>query len=365
MHLPAFNIGGEAGKREEAWQFWVLQTGGWLLIFPAILAAEFYFLNSFRFALVLAVIRVALGFLITVALQRAYHRLPLRTMSPLRLGVHALLLCGLGSLCEFAVGFPFSALLGLPAPVMHGAAYLIAKFPFWMVLFAAWSFCYFGITQWRLRQESDLRASRSESAVRQVEISMLRSQLDAHFLFNALNSIAAYASEDPAMVEMLVHAMAQYLRFSLTRREGNAPLGEEIDAIENYLRIEKARFEETLQYTVTATPEARLVPAPLPMIQPLVENAIKYGRKTSPGLVRLAVTAEVKDGLLRIEVANSGRWVDTPPPGATQIGLVNLRRKLALLYGDRAALATFCEAGQVRVTLTLPSDESPHAHPLG
>ncbi len=354
MRLPEFNQGDGAGKGEEAWLFWVLQTGGWLLIFPAILAAEFYFLNSLRLAFAVTVIRIALGFLITVALQRAYQRLPLRTLSPLRLGVHALLLCSLGALCEFAVGFPLPDLLGLPAPMMRGAAYLIAKIPFWLTLFAAWSFCYFGLTQWRLRQESDLRAIRAENAVRQVEISVLRSQLDAHFLFNALNSIAAYASDDPAMVEMLVHAMAQYLRFSLTIREGNAPLGEEIDAIENYLKIEKARFEETLQYTVIASPEARLVPAPLPLIQPLVENAIKYGRKTSPRLVHLAVTAEVRDRFLRVEVSNSGQWVDNPPPGATRIGLINLRRKLSLLYGDRAALETRCEDGRVRVNLTVP-----------
>jgi len=354
MTFPEFDTGGRAGKEDETWLFWVLQTGGWLLLFPAIVASEFYFLNSFRLAFTLATIRVALGFVITVALKRAYGRLPLRTLSLLRLGAHALLLCSLGSLCEFAVGFPIRAVFGLPAYALLGPAYLIAKFPFWLMLFAAWSFCYFGITQWRLRQEADLRTSRAESAVRQVEISMLRSQLDAHFLFNALNSIAAYASEDPAMVETLVHAMAQYLRFSLTAREGSAPLGEEIDAIENYLKIEKARFEETLQYAIAATPEARLIPAPLPIIQPLVENAVKYGRKTSPRLVRLVIIAEVKDRLLRVEVSNSGQWVDNPPPGTTRIGLVNLRRKLSLLYGDRAELAIRCEDDRVRVILTIP-----------
>ena len=354
MNYSESDRGDGERKMREAALFWALQIGGWLLLFPAMLGAEFYFIRDLGLAFVIVAVRIGLGFMVTLALQRSYRSLPFRSLSPLRLGAHALVFCVLGSLAEFAIGFPLRALLGHRADALLGPAYIVAKFPFWIIIFAAWSFCYFGLTQWRLRQEAELRASRAESAVRQVEISALRSQLDAHFLFNALNSIAAYAPEDPAMVETLVHAMAQYLRFSLTARTGNTPLGEEIDAIENYLRIEKARFEETLQYAIAATPEAREVLAPLPVIQPLVENAIKYGRKTSPHPVQLVIVAEVRDRALRIEVSNTGYWVDEPPPGATRIGLVNLRRKLALLYEDRASLAIRCEEGRVRVILTLP-----------
>ena len=132
------------------------------------------------------------------------------------------------------------------------------------------------------------------------------------------------------------------------------PLGQEVTALENYLLVEKMRFQEKLEIRIGVSEEACAAQVPTALIQPLLENAINYGQKTSPPPLCIAIEARLAEGRLRLMVENTGRWVEPHGPDSTGLGIANLRKRLHLLYGDQAQL-TFDRTGTaVRAQVSLP-----------
>lgn len=117
---------------------------------------------------------------------------------------------------------------------------------------------------------------------------MLRARINPYFLFNARNAILAEAAK-PQRVIAITHSLADYLRFSLAQTSGLHPLGDEVDALESYLRVEQIRFEERLEYGFSVDEAARCQVVPGALVQPLLENAVKYGPRTSQWPLRLAI----------------------------------------------------------------------------
>ncbi len=221
------------------------------------------------------------------------------------------------------------------------------------VVYAFWSVLYFGIHLWLDAQEAQIRAARSEAAQRAGELQMLRSQVNPHFLFNALNSILA-STDDPAAARKITLALSDYLRFSLQQRSDTGRLGEELAALESYLCVEKMRFEEELEYVVQTEPAALDAIVPVALVQPLLENAIKYGQCSTQRPVKIAIRTAIADGILTLAVSNSGEWIAPGGQGSTGIGLSNLRRRLELLYGNAASCVHECGAGGVTALIHVP-----------
>jgi sensor histidine kinase YesM len=190
---------------------------------------------------------------------------------------------------------------------------------------------------------------------RESEMSRLRAQINPHFLFNSLNTIIAEAA-DPTKVERLALGLNELLRFNLTHSKDVAPLGEELAVIEHYLDVEKIRFEDGLNVEVAVSPAAAALELPKPLLLPLIENAIKYGRQTHEGVLTLRIQAEVVGESVEVSVENSGRWVEPAEPSAQglNIGLNNLRQRLALVYGPGERLSVEKLPHSIRVTLKLP-----------
>ena len=195
----------------------------------------------------------------------------------------------------------------------------------------------------------------AEKAGREAEMNRLRAQINPHFLFNSLNTIIAEAA-DPTKVERLALGLNELLRFNLTHSKDVAPLGEELAVIEHYLDVEKIRFEDGLNVEVAVSPAAAALELPKPLLLPLIENAIKYGRQTHEGVLTLRIQAEVVGESVEVSVENSGRWVEPAEPSAQglNIGLNNLRQRLALVYGPGERLSVEKLPHSIRVTLKLP-----------
>lgn len=195
----------------------------------------------------------------------------------------------------------------------------------------------------------------AEKAGREAEMSRLRAQINPHFLFNSLNTIIAEAA-DPTKVERLALGLNELLRFNLTHSKDVAPLGDELAVIEHYLDVEKIRFEDGLNVEVAVSPAAAALELPKPLLLPLIENAIKYGRQTHEGVLTLRIRAEVVGESVEVSVENSGRWVEPAEPSAQglNIGLNNLRQRLALVYGPGERLSVEKLPHSIRVTLKLP-----------
>jgi LytS/YehU family sensor histidine kinase len=168
-----------------------------------------------------------------------------------------------------------------------------------------------------------------------MELQMLRSQLDPHFLFNSLNGIAAEIRPHPDAAVNMVGQLSDYLRYSLDhRKQPISRLSTELGAMESYLRIERARFGDRLHFTVEAPEPARMRLVPSFLLQPLVENAVKHGLDRSAGTLHITLRVRVDGNLLEITVTNSGA-MEPADPSHQGLGLETLRRRLDLYYPQR------------------------------
>jgi hypothetical protein len=227
----------------------------------------------------------------------------------------------------------------------------------WFVLngtvLATWSAVYFGYQLLRERQLTDMRALEAESLAHRNELRHLQSQISPHFLFNALNTILA-CKDDPDAIEAVTQALAKYLRYLLEPSDTLEPLGREIDALEEYLTIQSIRFGDRLVCRIDCDADIRRIPVLPVMIQPLVENALKYGAYAGDQPLHIEVRAHRQANWLFVEVANNGRWIAPDPAASLSTGLHTLRRRLLLKGGPDARVTTSAAEGWVRVVIQIP-----------
>jgi len=210
----------------------------------------------------------------------------------------------------------------------------------------------------RLKAERERqRAEEAESHLARSRLQALRYQINPHFLFNILNSIDALAKQAPRKIPELIRELSRYLRFTLTEQtDGLVPLYLELDAITSYLKLEKIRFEDDLVVEIITSPNCGEALVPELLLQPLVENAVKYGMKTSPMPLRIAIRCTLSEKMLEVEVANTGKWLSDTEPGQDKngIGLQNLRQRLNLRYPDTSSLTLETRGGWIIAKVDLP-----------
>jgi two-component system sensor histidine kinase AlgZ len=200
------------------------------------------------------------------------------------------------------------------------------------------------------------RALESDIAQRDAELRALRAQLDPHFLFNSLNSIAGLIPVEPARAREMCQLLGDFLRQSLRLgASARIPLSREMALIEQYLRIEQVRFGARLQLDLQVGPDTAEALVPALLLQPLVENAVRHGiaMRLDGGLV--SVTSRRAGDRVVIVVANP-RDADSAR-GGTGLGLVIVRRRLAATFGEAAAVAVLPEPESFQVSVTLPYEE--------
>ena len=204
--------------------------------------------------------------------------------------------------------------------------------------------------------EMEEREKKARDLAQQAQLQMLRYQLNPHFLFNALNAIRALVLSDAARSRQVVTALSEYLRYSLrTANDLEVSLKEELTSLRSYLDIEKIRFEEDLDVFVEIEPAASGCMVPSVLLQPLIENAIKYGMQTSTMPLRIRLLGTIRDHQLHLEVANTGRWLtsDEADGQSTGIGLRNLRQRLDQFYPARHDFAITEQDGWVKATIDI------------
>jgi two-component system, LytTR family, sensor kinase len=206
------------------------------------------------------------------------------------------------------------------------------------VVFLLWLILYFAFQFFEKYREEGTKNIRLHAAQTESELSSLRNQINPHFLFNSLNSIRALVDENPAKAKEAVTLLSSILRATLYagRRESYV-LSEEVLLVENYVRLEKIRFEERLLFQAEVNPGLGSVPIPPLLILTLVENAVKHGISSLKrgGMVRLKID-ELPENRVSIEVWNNGTLTPKKSSDGGGIGLENTRKRISLLYGNRA-----------------------------
>jgi hypothetical protein len=349
----------EGAEREQL--FWLLQIEGWSAVGVLSMYPLIQIFNPRAVAVIMG-LRIGTGLLLTWGMRWVYQRIGWRNWPWWQLFVMVLCACFvLGAVDSVGTHLLAAHVLvnrWIPQPSRELQSFVLPMGVLlrWSLL-VIWSLLYFGIKLWLETAAARLQAAESEAAARTSELRQLRAQVNPHFLFNALNSVLA-EKDNASAVELITLELAEYLRFSLRPAGDCQTLGEELDALEHYLRVEKARYEEKLEYVIEAEPQVRRVRVPVATVQPLLENAMKYGRQTSPVPLRVVLSAALdrETGALRITVRNTGRWLEFDATRSHGIGLANLRRRLELLFGAEGQLTHGVDDGWVWVEVTLPAD---------
>ena len=221
----------------------------------------------------------------------------------------------------------------------------------WLVIGVSHTMVFYRQSRARARQVDTLQASLTRT-----QLEALRAQLNPHFLFNALNSVAEMVHRDTEQADRMLVALSAMLRDSLSSEQHQLrPLREELAMVEHYLMIEKIRLGDRLQVQRDIAPGSLEVPVPALLLQPLVENAVVHGIAPNRAPGRLLLRAQPCGSGVQVEVENTMAAATATTRG-TGIGLHSTRSRLHLLYGDDASLSTAMnDAGTHMVTLRIPS----------
>jgi LytS/YehU family sensor histidine kinase len=215
------------------------------------------------------------------------------------------------------------------------------------------------ITNFRSSQERERRAAELEARLTSAKLQALRMQINPHFLFNTLNSIAALVYVNPRAADEILGDLSDLLRRSLdSMEEQEIPLAQELEFVGAYIRIEQKRFGERLRVEQSVPDELMKALVPALILQPLVENAIRHGIEPRRGPGLISIEAKQEDKHLRLIVRDNGRGL----PGADVnssvrrgIGLANTQARLQGLYGrDQSFSFGRAEPQGCRVDIHLP-----------
>ncbi|MDG6079394.1 sensor histidine kinase [Erythrobacter litoralis] len=357
--------------------FWNLQLAGWGG--TAILRAMSAFANGQSLeALIIIVIATITGLSLSLILSVIYAYLirqrPIVTWSSTLVVL---------ALAVGAFAFIDSWVLQLIRPAGDGEfiRLFLGLYSYDLTLLGAWSALYYAINYFlKVEQQAD-RLERLEAQATSAQLAMLRYQLNPHFLFNTLNSISTLVllKQTEAANAMLTR-LSSFLRHTLvTQPGGKVTVAQEIETLKLYLGIEKMRFEERLQSEFRVDPDAAGSCVPSMLLQPLIENAIKYGVSPQEDGATISLVAQLVGPRLRITVTDTGPGVsvggsegDLPAVMATHkrrdstgVGLANIRDRLAQAYGDDHRFEIRSpESGGFSVLIELPHEAADNPDPL-
>ena len=225
------------------------------------------------------------------------------------------------------------------------------------LLYGAWMTIYVSVYSARRRHQAELASLHMELDLRDAQYRSLSAQVNPHFLFNSLNSLRALILIDPQKAITAVTHLSGVLRYSLaadilsTKAERIVPLRDELDAVSDYLALERIRFEDRLRVTQQIDPAALNICVPRMMVQHLVENAVKHGIAQVPegGVIHIAA---IVSEYLHIKITNPGHIARN----GNGTGLDNTRQRLRYLYGPSGTTGCLLEEnnGTVTASLTVP-----------
>jgi LytS/YehU family sensor histidine kinase len=206
------------------------------------------------------------------------------------------------------------------------------------------------IERWR---SGEIAKWQAETAARELELQVLRAQINPHFLFNALNNLRALINEDPVRAREMLSRLSNTLRHTLQHSaKERVPLADELTVVRDYVALEQLHHEERLRVDWQVDPATAGASLPPMLLQLLVENAIKHGVARTPGGGVVDIRIGREGGKLNIAVDNPGQW----KPGSmdsTGLGLANLRERLARAGGEGAACRIDAVDGRVKVSVEL------------
>jgi len=336
--------------------FWRLQIAGWLIFIGCTFPTKFLVFESLPDAIGSLFLRDGVSFLLTLAMWRIYRRVYRKHRELVWIIGTSLVVSGAAAILQLPPYYLFGEIIPYEEKTIFGSYVALGIFTFRGGQFLGWSILYFGIKIWQEKQADQKRLQEEHEMRQQAELQMLRSLINSHFLSNSLGTIKETLRIKKQGAEEMVQALADYLNYSLKHRDDSeVPLSEEIEALDNYLALQRARLGPRLDFRIKVEGKVAAAKVPGFVLQPLVENAIKYGREKVTRRVSVRVLIQREDTHLVIQVLNTGHWMVPDPYRQTGgVGLETIRRKFSWLYPGEFSLTTLEEHGWVTVQITMP-----------
>ena len=342
--------------------FWILQSIGWSGYF-ALRTLSGIANNLGWMLLVHTLLLTATGYSLTLLMGSLYRRLiQMKPIWTLVLSLAAVVIAA----GAFSVIETWSVATFLkPQFKPEGVAYLGALLLNFALL-AAWTALYYGINYFLLLEDQIRLRERLESQASSAQLAMLRYQLNPHFLFNTLNSISTLVLlKQTERANAMLARLSSFLRYTLVNEPtAKVTLAQEVETLKLYLEIEKMRFEDRLRPHFRIESETIGARLPSLLLQPLIENAIKYAVTPAENGADIWLTAIREGQAVRIEVADNGNgegaeWAASPSTG---VGLANIRDRLSQAYGAAHRFETRQnERGGFSVIVEIPFETGENA----
>lgn len=341
--------------------FWILNISGWLLLYIAILL--FCYPNKFGDLKIVYSVAITYfsAFGITLILRPFFIRI-YKKQRPI---IYSFLIIVLISV--FASHFWYFLDITLTYLITGDPTFnnmkiavveadiIVLRVP----VLVAWSGLYFVIRLWNDLVIEKEHAEKADLLAQKAQLQMLRYQLNPHFLFNALNSIRALVEEDKEKAKKIITELSEFLRYSLVSKNNlMVDFSDELEAIMHYIEIQKIRYEEKLEVFIDIQPETEKFKILSFLIYPLVENAVKYGMKTSKLPVKVWLNVELNNGSFRVDVINTGKWINgnssvNSIDRGTGTGIENVRKRLKNAFGSNFSFDIKEENDTVIITLQI------------
>lgn len=318
--------------------YWICQISGWLFL---VLAQSLYLKlsNSLNFETATSQCLLLLFGILLSHLYRnfivkfGWLRIKVLFLIP-RVIIASVLLAIIGDYSQYGV----ELLLGIAGSKHENTITIVTNIVNLIPFFFSWSLIYFLFHFIENYKKAEIENLKWEASINEIELNKLKSQLNPHFMFNAMNSIRALIDENPNKSKDAITQLSNILRNTLQMGKNKViPFEEELKIVNDYLALESIRYEERLKTFVQIHPESNNFNVPPLMIQTLIENGIKHGisKLVNGGTLELVTTVE--NNTLFVQIKNSGQLSETPDSD-NGFGIKNTLQRLRLLYGNAASL---------------------------
>ncbi|WP_193165582.1 sensor histidine kinase [Microbulbifer hainanensis] len=348
------------------WQYWALQLAGWggytLLTF----VGSFFWVENHWLHSGYITVATASGVALSEVMRRGFRRLWDKPPAVRLFGSLAVVI--LAAVLWAAIKFGGSLwLYGKQGDDEHPLVLAVYWFSYSFMLLMTWTALYYGIKYYQASLTQQEKALRAESMAHQAKLKMLRYQLNPHFLFNTLNAISTLILDNEARTANdMVTRLSQFLRHSLDNDPmQKVTLAKEVEALMLYLDIEKVRFADRLGVNLDLEGDSPRALVPSLLLQPLVENAIKYGISQREWGGEITIKARVFAGELLLEVSDNGPGMPEEALASLAtlnsgygVGIRNTCERLRSLYGDEQKVR-FCNRpeGGLAVHIRIPYEQ--------
>jgi hypothetical protein len=317
--------------------YWICQIGGWSLL---VFAQSLFFKLSNEFTVNVAISQFLL-FLFGITFSHLYRNLIIKfgwlKIKLLHLIPRVIIATILLAIIDDYSQYGVELILDIAGDKHKDTINIVTNVLNLVPFFFTWSLIYFLFHYIENYKKAEIENLKWEASINEIELNKLKSQLNPHFMFNAMNSIRALVDENPAKSKDAITQLSNILRNTLQMGKNKViPFDDELKIVNDYLALESIRYEERLKTFVKIDPQSKNFQVPPLMIQTLIENGIKHGisKLIKGGMIE--IITEVEKENLHIKIKNSGQLIQKDSDSG--FGIKNTLQRLQLLYGAEATL---------------------------